>query len=145
GHQWNYLPDVARTMVQLLQQRDRLSAPLPAFARFHLAGHWDADGTQMARAVQAVVARRSGVTPRITAFPWLLLPLAAPFVPFVREMLEMRYLWRVPLRMDNARLIQTLGHEPHTALEAAVERTLNAMGVFAGDGAAASSAALMTK
>jgi nucleoside-diphosphate-sugar epimerase len=135
GHQWNYLPDVARTMVQLLQQRTHL----PAFARFHLAGHWDADGMQMARAVQAVVARRTGLTPRITPFPWPLLPLAAPFVPFVREMLEMRYLWRVPLRMDNTRLIQTLGQEPHTPLETAVERTLEAMGVFAGTPSAATS------
>lgn len=135
GHQWNYLPDVARTMVKLLEQRDRL----PTFARFHLAGHWDADGTLIARAVQAVVARRTGAAPRITAFPWLLLPLAAPFVPFVREMLEMRYLWRVPLRMDNARLMQTLGQEPHTPLEAAVERTLEAMGVFALAPAAAAS------
>ncbi len=38
GHQWSYLPDVARTMVELLARRDRL-AP---FARFHMGGHWDA-------------------------------------------------------------------------------------------------------
>lgn len=48
GHQWAYLPDVAHTMVELLQRRDALEP----FAPFHMAGHWDADGTQMAAAIQ---------------------------------------------------------------------------------------------
>lgn len=42
GHQWAYLPDVAQCMLRLLQRRDTL----PAFCRLHMAGHWDADGTQ---------------------------------------------------------------------------------------------------
>ena len=56
GHQWSYLPDVARTMVELLAHRDRLEP----FTNFHMAGHWDADGTQLAASIQRVVARRSG-------------------------------------------------------------------------------------
>jgi nucleoside-diphosphate-sugar epimerase len=76
GHQWSYLPDVARTMVELLTQRDSL-AP---FATFHMAGHLDADGSQMVEAIQRVVARRTGWKPRATAFPWWLLTLASPFV-----------------------------------------------------------------
>lgn len=36
GHQWSYLPDVARTMVELLQLRSTLDP----FAAFHTAGHW---------------------------------------------------------------------------------------------------------
>src|SRR5215469_9892458 len=43
GHQWSYLPDVARTIVELLARRDSLEP----FARFHMKGHWDPDGTQM--------------------------------------------------------------------------------------------------
>ncbi|CAJ3391279.1 NAD-dependent epimerase/dehydratase family protein [Burkholderia pseudomallei] len=43
GHQWAYLPDVAQAMVELLARRDALDA----FSCFHLAGHWDADGTRM--------------------------------------------------------------------------------------------------
>lgn len=35
GHQWAYLPDVARTMVDLLAQRERLES----FANFHMSGH----------------------------------------------------------------------------------------------------------
>lgn len=46
-HQWAYLPDVARTMVELLQRR----ATLDAFATFHMAGHVDTDGTQMTQAI----------------------------------------------------------------------------------------------
>ena len=61
GHQWAYLPDVARTMVELLARRDTL----PAFASFHMAGHWDATGRQMAEAIQRVAARH-GRAPRIT-------------------------------------------------------------------------------
>ena len=40
GHQWAYLPDVAQTMVQLLEEPEALEK----FAVFHMEGHWDADG-----------------------------------------------------------------------------------------------------
>src|SRR5262249_11399621 len=57
GHQWSYLPDVARTVVELLARRDRLEP----FVNFHMAGHWDADGTQLAAAIQRVLAQRGGL------------------------------------------------------------------------------------
>ena len=128
AHQWSYLPDVARTMVALLARRDRLEP----FARFHVAGHRDTDGTQMSNTIRNVVARRTGATPRVTAFPWWLLALASPFVTTLREMREMRYLWQTPVLMDNAKLVAFLGHEPHTPLEEAVEASLEGMGCLGG-------------
>ncbi len=127
GHQWSYLPDVARTMVELLARRDRLEA----FASFHMAGHWDADGTRMSDAIRRVVARRTGTKVRMSSFPWWLLTLASPFVVTFREMREMRYLWRTPVAMDNAKLVAFLGREPHTPLEEAVEASLDGMGCLA--------------
>lgn len=124
GHQWSYLPDVARAMVELLERRDTLEP----FARFHLAGHWDADGTQMAQAIQRVVTRRMGVSPQLQAFPWWLITLASPFNATLRELREMKYLWSEAVRMGNRRLTEVLGHEPHTPLEQAVEATLEGMG-----------------
>ena len=124
AHQWAYLPDVARTMVQLLERREGL----PPFARFHLAGHVDADGTQMVEAIRRVVARRTGAQPRVGNFPWWLMKMAAPFVVTFRELQEMRYLWQTPLLLNNHRLLQTLGNEPHTPLDEAVEATLIGMG-----------------
>lgn len=123
GHQWAYLPDVARTMVELIGRR----ATLPPFALFHFGGHWDADGTQMAAAIIRV-AERHGLKATQRRFPWPLIYAAAPFVTTLRELLEMRYLWREPLRLDNARLVATLGSEPHTPLDAAVEATLAGLG-----------------
>ncbi|WP_233872331.1 NAD-dependent epimerase/dehydratase family protein [Paraburkholderia adhaesiva] len=123
GHEWAYVPDVARTMVELIARRSTL-AP---FATFHLAGHWDADGTQMAAAISRV-AHRHGLEVVKRRFPWPLVFAAAPFVTTLREMLEMRYLWREPVQLDNARLVATLGREPHTALDAAVETTLASLG-----------------
>jgi nucleoside-diphosphate-sugar epimerase len=127
GHQWSYIPDVARTMIELLAHRDSLGP----FATFHMAGYWDADGTQMAEAIQRVVIRRTDRKPRIAAFPWWLLTLASPFVATFREMREIRYLWREPVRMDNARLLAALGREPHTPLEEALEATLIGLGCLA--------------
>jgi len=126
GHQWAYLPDVAATMVALVGRR----ATLPAFARYHMAGHWDADGAGMARAVQRI-AGNHGRQPKIGAFPWWLMPLVAPFNETMRELREMRYLWRRPLRLDNSALLALLGSEPHTPLEQAVERTLQGLGCIA--------------
>jgi nucleoside-diphosphate-sugar epimerase len=124
GHQWSYLPDVAQTMVELLARRDRLEP----FAAFHMAGHWDADGTQMAAAIERVVTKHGGTRPKRRQFPWWLVRIAAPFVTTLRELLEMRYLWRRPVRMNNDRLRIVLGEEPHTPLDAAVEATLLGIG-----------------
>ncbi|QOQ75920.1 NAD(P)H-binding protein [Pseudomonas poae] len=124
AHQWAYLPDVARTLLELIERR----ASLDAFARFHMAGHVDTDGRQMTQAIQRVVLRRTGHQPRVGRFPWWLMKLMAPFVVTIREMQEMRYLWQTPLLLDNRRLVATLGREPHTPLEQAVEATLADLG-----------------
>ena len=110
-------------MLALIERR----ASLPAFSTFHFGGHWDADGMQMAEAICRVV-RQHGGQPRQRRFPWMFVYAAAPFVTTLREMLEMRYLWREPIRLDNARLVATLGDEPHTPLDAAVEATLVGIG-----------------
>ncbi|MBB3257382.1 nucleoside-diphosphate-sugar epimerase [Paraburkholderia bannensis] len=123
GHCWGYVPDVARAMLELIEQR----AALAPFARFHMAGHWDADGTQMVAAICRVAARH-GLTIKRGAFPWPLIYVAALFSTTPREMLEMRYLWRETLELDNTRLVQTLGREPHTPLDTAVEATLAGLG-----------------
>lgn len=120
GHQWAYLPDVAETMVRLATRE----ADLPRFATFNMDGHWDPDGRQMI----AAIARAAGGKVRVRRFPWGLLPLAAPFWPLAREIREMRYLWREPLRMDHTGLVAFLGREPHTPLDEAVRETLAGLG-----------------
>ena len=79
----------------------------------------------MIGAIQRAVARRGGQLPKVRPFPWWLLSAAAPFVATFREMQEMRYLWRVPVRMRGGRMP---GREPHTPLEQAVEATLAGLG-----------------
>lgn len=121
GHQWAYLPDVAETMVQLVER----AAELPAFARFHMEGVWDHDGAQLSDTIRRVTGRPWLRTKR---FPWWMLWPAAPFVPVFRELLEMRYFWRKPLHMRNDRLVAFLGAEPHTPLDQAVRETLSSLG-----------------
>lgn len=123
GHAWAYVPDVAQTLVRLLARRQHLSA----FAPLHLAGHWDADGTQMAQHI-ARALQRHGVTPRVRRFPWWLVRAGAPFASLPRELLEMRHLWREPLRLDNTRLRAVLGEEAHTPWSVAVQATLASLG-----------------
>jgi nucleoside-diphosphate-sugar epimerase len=129
GHAWSYVPDVARTMVELIARRDRLDP----FATFHMAGQWDADGTQIAEAI-CRVASRHGQDPQRKPFPWTMVRAASPFVTTLRELMEMRYLWRVPVQLDNSRLVAELGAEPHTPLDEAIEATLIGLGCLGVDG-----------
>jgi len=121
GHQWAYLPDVARTMAELVERADELEP----FAVFHMQGHWDSDGTGFVEAIRRVLG-----DPKVPvrAFPWWLVGAAAPVVPLFRELKEMRYLWTNPVRMRNERLVAFLGHEPNTPLDDAVSSTLAGLG-----------------
>lgn len=123
GHQWSYLPDVASNIVELLARRESLEP----FATFHLGGYWDADGTQIAQAIRRAL-QKHGVNAKVDAFPWWLIQLIAPFNATLREVMEMRYLWRKPVRMDNGKLLGALGRERVTPLDEAVEATLKGLG-----------------
>lgn len=121
GHAWAYLPDLAETMVQLVERE----AELEPFAVYHFGGHYVERGIDMAEAVCAA----AGLDPdrSIRRFPWPMVYLTAPFVRLFREMLEMRYLWQVPVKPDNRKLVALLGAEPHTPLPEAVRGTLAAL------------------
>lgn len=121
GHQWCYLPDLAETMLRLVEQEERLDA----YERFHVGGHWDADGTAMTAAIARALGRADL---RVKRFPWALLRMSSPLLPMFRDIAEQRRLWMEPVRLDNRRLLDFLGEEPRTDLDSAVRATLYGMG-----------------
>jgi nucleoside-diphosphate-sugar epimerase len=127
GHAWAYLPDVAATIVQLLERE----AQLADFDVFHFGGHWFEAGIDMAHAIQRVVGEPK---PHIRRFPWAVAFALSPFITVFREMLELRYLWQRPVRLDNAKLVAFLGAEPRTPIDEAVRTTLVGLGCLPGVG-----------
>ena len=124
GHSWAYAPDLAETFMRLLDRQDRLAT----HDVFHFQGHWIADGRGMAEAVQRAIG---GHVP-IRRFFWPQIYLIAPFVTFFRELIEMRWLWRESVRLDNRKLEAAIGPEPHTPLATAIEASLGPVPVPAG-------------
>jgi nucleoside-diphosphate-sugar epimerase len=117
GHSWAYLPDLAETVAQLVESPRSLAD----YEVFHFRGHWFERGVELAE----IICRMGGIPYRqIKPFPWWALKLAAPFVEVFREMQEMRYLWKVPLQLDNSKLCAYIGAEPHTDIETALTATL---------------------
>jgi nucleoside-diphosphate-sugar epimerase len=121
GHAWAYLPDLAETFVRLLER----GAELGRFEIFHFRGHWFERGVEFAVATR----RAAGVpTAPIRRFPWFAVFLLAPFIETFREMIEMRYLWKQALELDNRKLVSFLGQEPHTPIDEALRQTLRGLG-----------------
>jgi nucleoside-diphosphate-sugar epimerase len=120
GHAWAYLPDLSETIARLAE----IEAELPAFDTVHFGGHWLEPGIEMAQAIRRVAGHPQAP---IRRFPWPLVYLAAPFVALLREMIEMGYLWRVPLKLDNRKLVALIGTEPHTPLDEAVRQSLEGL------------------
>ena len=87
-------------------------AELEAFALFHF---------------RVRKAAGNGSLP-VKALPWFIFKLASPFNETLRELYATRPLWETPIDLDNTRLVQFLGQEPHTPLDKAVDTTLRALG-----------------
>ena len=118
-HAWAYLPDFAESIVRLAERE----ADLPTFAVFNHGGH-QLTGGQMADALDRIAGRKLARR----SLPWFAMAAASPFVEMLREMLEMRYLWNHEVLPDNAKLVATLGEEPHTPLDQALQIALQGQG-----------------
>lgn len=92
-HAWAFLPDVAAIGLGLLRRElpVQLEVPTPGFTL---------TGREMAVALGEVLGREVAVR----RMPWWPLYLAQVAVPFVRGMIEMRYLWSKPHWLDAAPL-----------------------------------------
>lgn len=121
GHAWAYLPDLAETFRQLMEQEQRLDQ----HGLFHFRGHFFEQGVDMAKAIARVAGDENM---KVKKMPWALIRLASPFVRMLRELLEMRYLWKETVALDNAKLVAFLGDEPHTPLDRALGQSLEGMG-----------------
>jgi nucleoside-diphosphate-sugar epimerase len=104
-----------------------METQLPAFDSYHFDSHWLISAKTMMASIRRVVGQKVSMRP----LPWPLLRLLTPFSGFMRELLEMRYLWQKPLRLDNSKLVRVLGAEPHTPLDDAMRATLIGLGCLA--------------
>ena len=128
GHAWAYIPDLAETMVRLLEREDDLAA----FDLFNFGGNWFADNRDFADAIRQAAGRPNAP---IYRFPWPLVPVLSPFNETFREMLEMTYLWRRPIRLIDDKLRHFLGTIPETPIDVALRATLEGLGRLSPRGA----------
>ncbi len=94
-HAWAYLPDMARAAVGLCEIRKTL----PRFADIPYGGYALTGAGLVAAAERAV-----GRPLKVKRTPWGMLAFLGVFVPLLREVVAMRYLWNRPHRLDNATL-----------------------------------------
>jgi len=114
-HAWAYLPDAARAAVALAEARDGLAR----FEDVPFEGY-TLSGTDMA----AAIGRALGKPVTVKPFNWGMMHLIKPFMPVLKGVFEMRYLWSLPQRLDGARLAELAPDFKPTPIDAALRRAL---------------------
>ncbi|MEL6464020.1 MAG: epimerase [Pseudomonadota bacterium] len=94
-HAWAYLPDMARAMVALAEQRDRFEV----FETFGFPGY-----ALTGEALVDLMAQAVGKPLRVSRFPWWAVRVMGLWSPLMREVQEMRYLWERPHAIDGTKL-----------------------------------------
>ena len=113
-HAWTYLPDMARAMVCLAEKRDTLEG----FDEFGMG--INLTGAELLRAMEDYCDQPL----KVRKMPWGVMKILAVFVPKIREVLEMRYLWDVPHAIDNTKLAQLLPDFQSTPLDRIMDDVL---------------------
>lgn len=118
-HAWAWLPDAGRAAVALAERRQSLGqyedVPFPGY-------------TLSGREMAALLAKASGRPVAVKRFPWAFLRLAGPFMPAMKGILEMRYLWSLPQRLDGVRLTELVPDFVPVPAEQALAEALRRMG-----------------
>ncbi len=118
-HAWAWLPDMCRAAVLLAKMRNQL----PVYADIPFPGY-TLSGSEIADSLSQL----TGAQLRLKRMSWLPLQLARPFWRMAPSLLEMRYLWDVPHRLDGT-LFASLLPDFHatpllTALATAIPESL---------------------
>jgi nucleoside-diphosphate-sugar epimerase len=125
-HAWAYLPDLARAFVAVAESELAARNDWPAATRLHFAGH-TLSGQEMLDAVERA-AQALGERPaagfRRGGMPWAAMRVMGWFVPMVREVVEMAYLWQVPHALDGRALQARIGLLPVTPIDSALQAAL---------------------
>lgn len=104
AHAWAFLPDLARAAVGLLDDPARYQGVTEV-----LFPGYTLTGSEMATALAQVMGRDVDLRP----FPWWQIRVLRPFMSALAGVLEMRYLWNMPHRIDGTGLAQALpGFQP---------------------------------
>ncbi len=114
-HAWTFLPDAARAAVALAERREQL----PQFADIPFEGY-----TLTGHELAAQISLALGRPVRARRMSWLPFRLARPFVPVMRGLFEMRYLWSLPQQLDPAPLQALLPDFRPTPMPAALAQSL---------------------
>lgn len=111
-HAWAFLPDVARAAVMLAEKRHMLAQfediPFPGY-------------TLSAQDMANVLTQTTGKTVSLRKMAWFPLRLAAPFMPIVKHLFEMRYLWSLPQSLDGSKFRRLLPGFVETPLDQALK------------------------
>lgn len=116
-HAWAYLPDLARAFVAVAGSDQRRP-----FEAIHFPGH-ALTGAALLDAVEGAL-RSLGRVPqgglRRAGMPWLAMRLGGLFLPLLREVVAMRYLWDVPHALAGSRLTELVGELRGTPVDEAM-------------------------
>jgi nucleoside-diphosphate-sugar epimerase len=120
AHAFAYLPDLAETFARLGARMTEL----PAFETFNFEGH-----TLTGHAFHTLTEQALGRSLTFKRLSWLPMRLVAPFMPVVKALLTMTYLWRRPHSLDDGKLRRFLGVIPRTEPVDAIRQALLDQGV----------------
>lgn len=118
-HDFAYVPDIARAVIQLLDAPD---------SDFGQAWHMPSAPTQTPRAIISLGAAAIGASPRISVLPLALQPLVGLFMPMLREMAEMRFQWDRPYTVDATRFCRRFDFVPTPLALGAAETARSFLG-----------------
>ena len=116
-HEFIYVPDVAKALVALAGEEQAYGQA------WNLAG----PGAITTRAFAELVFAEVGRKPKLRAAGKTLIRIMGLFNPFMREVVEMHYLWTAPVLLDDSRLRRLLPNLPQTSYRDGIQATVRAM------------------
>ncbi|MDQ1409843.1 MAG: hypothetical protein QOJ41_1578 [Acidobacteriaceae bacterium] len=116
-HEFIFVPDVAETLVALADKEEAYGQA------WNVAGPGLITTRKFADLVFVAVHQKT----RIRAAGKFMLRVLGLFNPFMREVLEMHYLWTTPVKLDDSRLRKLLPNLKKTPYAEGIEATIKAM------------------